>query len=86
LWNGNAGGDFERIKTNADAFVYAFVRTNGENQVVTIVNLSDTNPIVEFESLPNGEFQSLFDTDKSMTQLSTEGLEMKPYEYFVFYK
>lgn len=86
LWNGNAGGDFERIKTNADAFVYAFVRTNGDNQVVTIVNLSDTNPAVEFENLPEGNFVSLFGSEKRMEELSSEGLAMEPYEYYVFYK
>ncbi len=60
LWNGNAGGDFQRLKTVSNHFVYTLVRLSEDNHLVTAVNLSDTNLVVSFEYLPGREFQSLF--------------------------
>jgi len=41
LWNGNYGGDYNRIKTTADEQVFALKRQKDESVVVSMVNLSD---------------------------------------------
>ncbi len=47
LWNGDFGGEMERINTTADDKIFAFSRTKNENEVITILNLSPEE--VEFE-------------------------------------
>ena len=85
LWNGMHGGDFKRLKTTADDQVYAFTRTKGESQVVTIVNLSKKKTKLTFESLPEGDFKSLFDQE-SLAAIGANGLELAPWGYHVFYR
>jgi glycosidase len=85
LWNGDHGGDFKRLKTTDDEHVYAFVRTKGDNQVVTIANLSDTYTKLTFESLPEGDFKSLFDQER-LDLIAKNGLELAPWGYHVLYK
>ena len=41
LWNGNYGGDYNRIKTTSDEQVFALKRQKDESVVVSMVNLSD---------------------------------------------
>ncbi len=86
LWNGSDGGDFKRLNTDADDKVYAFVRTNEEDQVVTICNLSDQMVNLTFsDDLPEGEFRSLFD-EESLELIGENGLELAPYGFHIFYK
>lgn len=85
LWNGAEGGDFKRLKTNADDAVYAFVRTRDDHQVITICNLKKNPVKIQIEDLPEGVFQSLFD-DIMMDDVRANGLELTPFGYQVFYK
>ncbi len=85
LWNGAAAGDFNRLATDAQQQVYAFVRTKGDHQVVTICNLSDKSVEVRFSDLPSGNFSSLFD-DEKLDLIAKDGLGMAPWGYHVFTK
>ncbi len=87
LFNGEAGGEFKRIKTSNDETVYAYTRTKGENQVVVVVNLTGDQPInitLEGEGF-NGEFTDLFSNQKYNLKAGTS-LALTPYDYKVFYK
>ncbi len=84
LWNGPYGGDFKRLISTADEQVYAFVRTKGSSQVITICNLSDKYVKVTFTGIPSGGFKSLFDREK-LADIANNGLEMAPFGYHVFY-
>lgn len=84
LWNGEYRGDFNRLITNADDKVYAFARTKGSSQVVTICNLSDETVELKIESLPQGSFESLFET--MLYPDIADGFTIEPFGYHVFYK
>lgn len=83
LWNGEYGGDFERLTTNADDKIYAYKRQKGDDAVVVILNFSDKAVDVNFDKLPEMEMMSLFD-EVEYTSLS-EGVELAPFTYHVFY-
>lgn len=84
LWNGPFGGDFKRINSTDNENVYAFMRTKGDHQVVTICNLSDKTTKVTFENLPSGAFSPLFDNE-SLGAIAANGLELAPFGYHIFH-
>ncbi len=59
LWNGEYGGDFTRLSTDADDKIYAFKRQKGDDAVVVVLNFSDEMVSVNFDSLPEMEMKSL---------------------------
>lgn len=83
LWNGEYGGNLERIATDEEEKVFAFMRQKGEDVVVVILNFSDEPVKVDFEGLPEMELRSLFDEVEYSTL--SEGIEMAPWGYHVFY-
>jgi len=84
LWNGVHGGDFERLPCNAHDKVYAFVRTNENDAVLTICNLSEEEVELKLERTPEGDFKSLFGEDNLID--FTEGKALPPFAFHVFYK
>lgn len=85
LWNGEYGGELTRLKTDADEAVYAFSRKRDNNEVVVICNLKNTAVKTKFESVPSGDFKSLFDQE-SLELMGKNGLELAPYGFHVFYR
>lgn len=85
LWNGVYGGELTRLKTNTDEAVYAFSRKRNDNEVVVICNLKNEEVEVKFDSLPAGNFTSLFD-DKDLTVIGNEGITILGFGYYVFYR
>jgi glycosidase len=63
LWNGEFGGTFQRLKTTNDG-VFAFVRTNGERQVVVLLNFTEQAQTFNFiDETPSGDFRSIFNSE-----------------------
>lgn len=85
LWNGEYGGELTRLKTDADEAVYAFSRKRDKNEVVVICNLKNTSVKTKFQSVPSGDFKSLFDQE-SLGLIGKNGLELAPYGFHVFYR
>ena len=80
LWNGEFGGDMQRIFTTADDKIFAFSRTKDKYKVITILNLSADN--VEFEFTTPVE-------EPTMVELFTNELinskyNLKGWEYRVY--
>jgi cyclomaltodextrinase / maltogenic alpha-amylase / neopullulanase len=84
LWNGLAGGEIQRVHTNNDDCIFAFVREKDNDKVFVVLNLSDQ----ELEVSPKGD---LF--HGSYTELFSEApwqfgqdasLIIDPWGYFVF--
>ena len=73
-----------RLHTSADTSVFAYLRKNGDREVMTVINFSDH--LVKFDLLPNwlqGSFREVFtgeETDFSITR----NFEMEPRVYWVF--
>jgi glycosidase len=84
LWNGEYGGDFQRLATNNDENIYAYTRKKGDDAVVVILNFSDEAVDVNFDKLPEMKMMSLFD-EVEYSSIG-EGFQMKPFGYHVFYK
>ncbi len=81
LWNAQYGADLVKIATNADDKIYAFVRKNDKNKVLTVVNLSDKP--VKFKLNTKDNFSTLKDIFTNEKYKSNE-FELKAWEYNVF--
>ena len=86
LWNGLSGGEMQRVKTNNDKNVFAFMREKDGNKVFAIFNLSNENVHVTSNSdAAEGSYKNLFDGNK--IKLSDEHKwDLKPWDYKVYYK
>lgn len=85
LWNGPYGGKIERIKTENDDVVYAFIRKQGTSEVLTIVNLSAAPTTVVFGESISGDFTSIFNQFK-LTVFANGELPLDAWGYQVFVK
>ena len=85
------GGDknvaTHRVRTTADENIFAFLRKNGDAEVLVIINLSYTSPVLFGISDPvvSGVFTELFSgIDHDFGQHSS--FEMDAWDYKVFVK
>lgn len=87
LFNGEEGGKYSRVQTNANDKVFAFSRTKDDAQVFVIVNLKGNEAInLNFPDLRlKGEFTELFSNTKHQVN-NNFSLTVPPYGYLVFYK
>jgi len=86
LWNGEYGGNLELLNTNAPASVIAFVRENGEDLVLSILNLSPLTHDIMIEAGDYaGTYTELF-SEKSMDVAPDFSRKLGPWEYKVLVK
>lgn len=81
LFNGLAGGEMQLIDTNAPEQLLAFTRSNGENAVLAVFNLSPQSVALMSETELQGTFAEYF-TQKEIT-LPFNGQILQPWEYWV---
>ena len=76
-----------RIKTTADENIFAFLRKNGDAEVLVIINFSYTSPVQFGISDPviSGTFTDLFSGEKNDFKHQTS-FKMEAWEYKVFVK
>lgn len=85
LWNGEAGGSFERLDTGGDP-VLAFARNKGDSTVVVVVNLSSeaVQGKVRMGSFA-GEYRSFTDGEGASAALAAEQpVTLEPWEYLIY--
>lgn len=83
LWNGDAGGSFERLDTGGDP-VLAFAREKGNSKVIVVANLSSeaVEDKVQIASFA-GEYSSF--TDGASVALAAEQhVTLQPWEYLIY--
>ena len=83
LWNGEAGGELQRINAADNSDVYAFYREKDNNRVVVIVNLSDApqSIILDGEQL-SGTYSNVF--ANSTTEIADKmDIQLGAWEYLV---
>ena len=84
LWNGEEGGKLQRISTNRDTSVFAFVREKTHQKVLVICNLTAKALDVKFNSgLLTGKYQEVF-SQKKKSFASNEKIALKPWDYLVY--
>jgi 1,4-alpha-glucan branching enzyme len=85
LWNGKYGGDYQRISNGSDSNVISFLRLNGENKVLAIINLSDSVQTIKIESDElTGKFTDLFKSEFIIKNLNGKHFVLEPFEYRLF--
>jgi glycosidase len=86
LWNGEAGGTMDSIRTNRENRVFAFYRQKDENIVVVFLNLRkrDVKIRPDLENL-KGDYTEYFSGTKTTFPLS-DSLNLEPYGYKVYVK
>jgi cyclomaltodextrinase / maltogenic alpha-amylase / neopullulanase len=86
LWNGEKGGQLQRIPTDRDDSIFAFVRESEDDKVFVVLNLTDES--LDFsidDSRIDGSYTSLFSGEpKSFS--GGVAFSMNPWEYGVFVK
>lgn len=83
LWNGDFGGDFHRVETTADEYIYAFVREKGEDKVVVLLNLSEKTQVFSFNTrLIDGNYISLFNQTNVVIN-NESSFDLKAWKYLV---
>lgn len=85
LWNGSYGGDFKRISTDNDQEIYAYSRTQGESQVITVLNFSAEPQQVKFQEAISGEYPSIFN-NQTLSVFTDGDMTLAPWGYQVFVK
>ncbi len=85
LYNGEAGGTWLRVRTNADDKVFAMMREKGNNRVFSVVNLSAAPVSIRLQGEAfAGNYTTLYSGEKS-TLSAGESLELPAWGYKVFY-
>ncbi len=85
LWNGLAGGEIQRVHTNCDEKVFAFVREKDNDKVFVIINFSDQEAEILLEGdLFKGEYKELYTQEKYVMDKSP--VNLMPWGYLVLEK
>ena len=84
LWNGIAGGKMEKINTNDDKEIYAFIREKESSKVFAIFNLSNKSNNVSIKNPKiTGNYKNIF-SGSAETFDTNANFPMKPWEYRVY--
>ncbi|MFO7845310.1 MAG: alpha-amylase family glycosyl hydrolase [Balneolaceae bacterium] len=83
LWNGKWGGEMIRIKHNRPESVLAFYRESDGDKVISIINFSEQELDVNFDTIPFvGSYTDIF-SGKEMTIEQKTVLNLGPWDYKV---
>lgn len=86
LWNGHFGGEVRQVKNSLPNKVLSFYRKVNGSKVLVAVNLSPDPVAVTFTSASfSGEYRT-FKADKKVELSVGDELQMKPWEYRVYYQ
>ncbi len=83
LWNGEHGGKLQKMTTNKDDSVYAFLREKNGDKVVVILNLSKEKQEVTLSGDTfEGAYQDVFN-NRTMSLVKDMGMSLSPWAYVV---
>ena len=86
LWNGDQGGQLQRISTTNNPAIFAFIKEKEENRVFEIFNLTNSEQtFILLDSSYSGKYRNVFDSDSIYfgvnTVMTLPGWGYKVYEY-----
>ncbi|HKK44650.1 MAG TPA: alpha-amylase family glycosyl hydrolase [Balneolaceae bacterium] len=85
LWNGKAGGDFQRVKTDPTQKIYAYKRIKGDREVFVVLNFGDTEQKISLTNWSDPqEYTNVF-TNKTMT-IGGNPITVAAHDFYVFEK
>jgi glycosidase len=86
LWNGEWGGEMVRVYSDKMEQVISFFREKNGDKVLPVINFSDKPVSVLLDTRYfSGTYNELF-SGKEYNSGDKLSLELKPWEYFVFYQ
>ena len=84
LWNGQYGGEFQSVATNHPETVLAYKRVKGENEVLVVLNMSDSEQSITLQGIEPTEYTEVFSSE-SMT-VGEEPISLAGHDYLVLEK
>ncbi|MFP4605470.1 MAG: alpha-amylase family glycosyl hydrolase [Bacteroidales bacterium] len=85
LWNGEAGGEYQRIKTTDNKNVFAFIREKDDDKVFVVANLTDKPIDFRLKSEEYfGEYKEYFSEEEFTFNNENTEMKLEPWEYKVF--
>ncbi len=81
LFNGEIGGNYEKLSTDRDDSIFAYKRIGHHEQVLVILNFSDDEVTFSFKSGDQGDWKNVFD-DTYYAIDSEYSLEANSYRVF----
>ncbi|MBN2519419.1 MAG: alpha-glucosidase C-terminal domain-containing protein [Bacteroidales bacterium] len=85
LWNGEFGGDMERICTSNDSTVFAIVREKDDNKIIGIFNFSKKDVNLELKSNITGTYSNMFSEEEIKLEKS-KTIQLDAWGYLVLKK
>lgn len=83
LWNGDWGGQLQRISTKNDESIYAFQREKDGDKVIVFLNLTDQLQKIQLdETAPTGVYSNVFENSTFDLKPSAE-MTLNPWGYMV---
>lgn len=82
LWNGLEGGKYKRLTTE-DPDLFIFSRSNGNHEVITMLNFSNERKQAIFAEGFSGELESIFN-EQLLTVFTKEDIYLEPKGFQVF--
>lgn len=83
LWNGNAGGWIKKIPNDKEDYVISFSREQGNNKVITIINLSGEEQLTTVQvGSDDGIYKEYF-TGESKVLTKRTKIKLTPWQYQV---
>jgi len=85
LWNGQYGGDFQVVETTPSEDVYAYKRVKGDNEVLVILNFSESGQQIALPGIDQSiDYSNVF-SGNTMT-INSEGVTLGAHNYLVLEK
>ncbi|MCC2615491.1 alpha amylase C-terminal domain-containing protein [Aestuariibacter halophilus] len=86
LWHGKHGATMQRVVNDKPNSVFSFVRQNDNDKVVVMINFSDHQHAVSFDSsLLHGTYRE-FNSPDMVTLTESSQLTLGPWEYRIYIK
>lgn len=83
LWNGEFGGEINRVKNGNDKNVYSFSREKDGDKIFVIINLSNKSQTVKLNNRSLvGKYKNIF-TDKEIMINGSDEFNLEPWSYMV---
>jgi len=83
LWNADQGGDFNKIEIDKASEVFAFTRTDGNEKIVVLINLTGEPQSINFvNGSVDGDYSCLLSGNK-ISLKQGEILNLKGWDYLV---
>lgn len=84
LWNGQYGGEFQHIATNNPDQILAYKRVKGDNEVLVILNMSDSGQQVSLDISGSTDYTNVFNGE--VYRIGTGAISVEAHSFVILEK